>query len=89
MNAPAFERFIPSGRVLELSTLLLLQYFDDTLIVLVIFFAQSKRIRKRDRVVPGIGIQIHAAREPDGILGQKPAIYPLLYVSVPGFAKYR
>ena len=37
-------------------------------------FNEPKRIRKRDRVIPRVRVQINPAREPDGILGQKPPI---------------
>jgi len=38
---------------------------------LVLAGIKPERIRKRDRIVPSIRIQIHSARQPDGILGQE------------------
>ena len=37
--------------------------------------SQPKRITEADRVVAGVGIQVHPAREPDGILRQERPLF--------------
>jgi len=47
-------------------------------IVVDVIGLKTKRIRKRDWIVPRVRVQINPAREPDGILGQEAPLYSCL-----------
>ena len=44
-----------------------------------LLLAKPERIRKRNRIIPRVRVQVDPTRQPNGILGQKPPIQKLLY----------